>query len=400
MTTARLSDPIRLARYLLREFAPTASVRVRGTTEVAGRSAYRLIMNPRSDVTLIGSVSLAMDVETRLPLRVRVMPSGSHEAAIEAVFTGCRSIEWGAAYSSSGRRPARRSSTPSTISVPDTDGPGRSAERCDVPAGTCRSSARGSSPRWIVRLKNGAPSSLAQQMPYQGPLVSALLIDGPRRDWLLAGPVPLEVLEADADRLWSGSGLAARGLPKRCDPFIAVHPLDLAVEQGEKYGFIGTNGSSKTTTIRMVRGLISPTAGVRIEMFGEPLGPDRGALRRVGALVEEPAFWPYLSGRRNLEYFARAGRGARRHTIAPSTDRGSARHGRVGRRRRSEGEGIQPRHAAAPGYRAGSPRGSGAPGAGRADERARPDRDARGPVAGAWVGRRGTQRARLEPSAR
>ena len=102
------------------------------------------------------------------------------------------------------------------------------------------------------------------------------------------------------------SVLAARGLTKRYGSFTAVHPLDLAVEQGEIYGFIGPNGAGKTTTIRMVLGLISPTAG-SIEMFGEPLGPDRGALRRVGALVEEPAFWPYLSGRRNLEYFARAG---------------------------------------------------------------------------------------------
>ena len=67
---------------------------------------------------------------------------------------------------------------------------------------SCTRRPSGFESRWIVRLKNGAPSSLAQQMPYQGPLVSALLIDGPRRDWLLAGPVPLEVLQADADRLW------------------------------------------------------------------------------------------------------------------------------------------------------------------------------------------------------
>ena len=202
MTTARLSDPIRLARYLLREFAPTASVRVRGTTEVAGRSAYRLIMNPRSDVTLIGSVSLAIDVETRLPLRVRVMPSGSHEAAIEAVFTevsfdrvGRRMFQF--------RPPAGAEVVDALDDLDSRHRRPRAIRRAVRRAGRNVSIiGSGFESRWIVRLKNGAPSSLAQQMPYQGPLVSALLIDGPRRDWLLAGPVPLEVLQADADRLW------------------------------------------------------------------------------------------------------------------------------------------------------------------------------------------------------
>lgn len=100
--------------------------------------------------------------------------------------------------------------------------------------------------------------------------------------------------------------LAARGLTKRYGRFTAVHPLDLAVERGEVYGFIGPNGAGKTTTIRMLLGLIRPSGGA-VELFGAPLGTGRGALARVGALVEEPAFWPYLSGRRNLELLARAG---------------------------------------------------------------------------------------------
>ena len=96
------------------------------------------------------------------------------------------------------------------------------------------------------------------------------------------------------------------GLTKRYGDVPAVDGLDLAVERGELYGFLGPNGAGKTTTIRMALGLIHPTSG-DVEVLGERVTTDRGPMRRVGALVEEPAFWKYLSGRRNLEYFARAG---------------------------------------------------------------------------------------------
>jgi ABC-2 type transport system ATP-binding protein len=96
------------------------------------------------------------------------------------------------------------------------------------------------------------------------------------------------------------------GLTKRYDGAPAVDGLDLSVERGELYGFLGPNGAGKTTTIRMALGLIHATSG-EVEVLGERVTTDRGPLRRVGALVEEPAFWKYLSGRRNLEYFARAG---------------------------------------------------------------------------------------------
>ncbi|MGZ4109707.1 MAG: ABC transporter ATP-binding protein [Actinomycetota bacterium] len=100
--------------------------------------------------------------------------------------------------------------------------------------------------------------------------------------------------------------IRTRGLTKRYEGVAAVDGLDLQVERGELYGFLGPNGAGKTTTIRMALGLIHATSG-EVEVLGEPVSIDRGPLRRVGALVEEPAFWRYLSGRRNLEYFARAG---------------------------------------------------------------------------------------------
>lgn len=115
--------------------------------------------------------------------------------------------------------------------------------------------------------------------------------------------------------------LAARGLTKSYGGVAAVDALDLTVRPGTLYGFLGPNGAGKTTTIRMMLGLIHATSG-EVEVLGSPVRPGQGvaALRRVGALVEEPAFWRYLSGRRNLEYFARA--------AGPADDR-RARLGRV-----------------------------------------------------------------------
>ncbi|WP_270888347.1 ABC transporter ATP-binding protein [Pedococcus sp. 5OH_020] len=94
--------------------------------------------------------------------------------------------------------------------------------------------------------------------------------------------------------------LQTQGLSKRFGDQFAVDSLDLAVPRGAVYGFLGPNGSGKTTTIRMVLGLVTPTSGSRT-LLGLPM-PDRATevLHRVGALVEGPAFHPYLSGRANL----------------------------------------------------------------------------------------------------
>jgi ABC-type multidrug transport system ATPase subunit len=90
------------------------------------------------------------------------------------------------------------------------------------------------------------------------------------------------------------------GLTKRFRRQIAVDRIDLEVTDGAVYGFLGPNGSGKTTTIRMLLGLISPSAG-EISLFGSSLPTGAPAvLRRVGSLVEGPAFHPYLSGRANL----------------------------------------------------------------------------------------------------
>ncbi len=94
------------------------------------------------------------------------------------------------------------------------------------------------------------------------------------------------------------------GLTKRYGSKItAVDDLDLVVKRGEVYGFLGPNGAGKTTTLRMLLGLIKPSSG-KVRVLGERPGSP-ASLSRVGALVESPAFYPYLSGRDNLRVMAR-----------------------------------------------------------------------------------------------
>jgi ABC-type multidrug transport system ATPase subunit len=95
---------------------------------------------------------------------------------------------------------------------------------------------------------------------------------------------------------------------------VAVDGIDLQVPYGAVYGFLGPNGSGKTTTIRMLLGLVRPTSG-EVRLLGEPMPAKAGvALPRVGALVEGPAFHPYLSGRANLGRLDSADRYADPHT--------------------------------------------------------------------------------------
>jgi ABC-2 type transport system ATP-binding protein len=95
--------------------------------------------------------------------------------------------------------------------------------------------------------------------------------------------------------------IATAGLTKRFrSGQVAVDHIDLAVPRGSVYGFLGPNGSGKTTTIRMVLGLVRPTEG-GVTLLGEAMPAALArTLPRVGALVEGPAFHPYLSGRANL----------------------------------------------------------------------------------------------------
>ncbi|MDE3231356.1 MAG: ABC transporter ATP-binding protein, partial [Chloroflexota bacterium] len=94
--------------------------------------------------------------------------------------------------------------------------------------------------------------------------------------------------------------LRVSGLCKRYGERLVVDHLNLEVRRGEVFGFLGPNGAGKTTTIRMILGLVRPTDG-SIEILGRDLADDPAqTLPRVGALVEQPALYNYLSGRDNL----------------------------------------------------------------------------------------------------
>jgi ABC-2 type transport system ATP-binding protein len=93
------------------------------------------------------------------------------------------------------------------------------------------------------------------------------------------------------------------GLSKHFGHVPAVDGIDLHVPVGSVFGFLGPNGSGKTTTIRLLLGLLNPTAG-SARLFGQPMpaaGPEM--LPKVGALIEGPAFYPWLTGSQNLARF-------------------------------------------------------------------------------------------------
>jgi ABC-2 type transport system ATP-binding protein len=101
--------------------------------------------------------------------------------------------------------------------------------------------------------------------------------------------------------------IATDGLTKRFGNVAVVDQLALEVPAGSVFGFLGPNGSGKTTTIRMLLGLISPNDG-EIELFGRPMPADADeVLPLVGALVEGPACYPWLTGKQNLERIDAAG---------------------------------------------------------------------------------------------
>jgi ABC-2 type transport system ATP-binding protein len=97
--------------------------------------------------------------------------------------------------------------------------------------------------------------------------------------------------------------LQVRGLVKRYGDLAAVNGVDLTIEPGDVYGYLGPNGAGKTTSLRMMLGLIRPTAG-SVRLFGRDPWESVRALDGVAGFVEAPMFYPYLTGRRNLELLA------------------------------------------------------------------------------------------------
>jgi ABC-type multidrug transport system ATPase subunit len=108
--------------------------------------------------------------------------------------------------------------------------------------------------------------------------------------------------------------IVTRSLTKRYGSILAVDQVDLDVREGDRYGFLGPNGSGKTTVIRMLLGLVYATSG-EIEVLGQPV-PARSAqvLPQIGSLIEGPAAYGHLSGRANLALLDASGPGGSRRT--------------------------------------------------------------------------------------
>jgi ABC-2 type transport system ATP-binding protein len=99
------------------------------------------------------------------------------------------------------------------------------------------------------------------------------------------------------------AAIEARGLTKRYGAVAAVQGLDLDVRRGAVCGFLGPNGAGKTTTIRMLLGLVKPTSGTA-RILGHAMDDRQALCTQVGAIIETPAFYPFLSGEQNLRVLA------------------------------------------------------------------------------------------------
>ena len=146
------------------------------------------------------------------------------------------------------------------------------------------------------------------------------------------------------------AAVTSAGLTKRFGSQTVVDAIDLDVPTGAVYGFLGPNGSGKTTTIRMLLGLVRPTGG-QIDLLGASMpGGAEAVLPRVGSLVEGPAFHPYLSGRENLARLDSADRYADPRTAAQRIDGALDRVGLLaaaGKRYRAYSLGMRQRLAIA-----------------------------------------------------
>lgn len=191
------ADVVAAAGGALEALAPYADVSVDGTATVAGRPVYQLVLTPRSAMTLIGRITIAIDAESWLPLRFQVIPKGSQDAAIEAGFT---SVSFDAIDPSvftfrppPGATVARMD--PTGLAKPHGTPPMLAPRVPPVTFGS------GFDARVAIELNGPLPSEAAMLLPYAGPLASAITVGDGTDTWLLFGFVGIDTLRADARTL-------------------------------------------------------------------------------------------------------------------------------------------------------------------------------------------------------
>ena len=377
--------PARSARRLLSEAEPVELSRI-GAERVAGRDALGSALVPPTPASSIARVDVWVDAATGLPLQraaVRARaPTSPRWTPASSTSNSSRPTRVRDVLHPAGRAPAVRRG----------DTLRRAAQRraADLPPSRCRTTlaglprrdARGVRPR--PSDSTGAESPLLAVVPVPGrlgrrpatarpsrtrapsgtrsapgsppgrwPSCSSAARAGPRTCSPARSPPrrwPRRPASCRAGRpavtAAPATVIATRGLTKRYGRVRAVDGIDLDVRAGDVYGFLGANGSGKTTTVRMLLGLVLPTSG-EVDVLGERM-PQAGrqVLPRVGALIEGPALYGHLSGRENLALFDASGPGGvAAHPAA--ADRRGARAGRAGRGRPPAGPGVLAGHAAA-----------------------------------------------------
>jgi hypothetical protein len=195
----READLVAFTRRALDALAPYADVAVDSTSIVAGRPAYELTLTPTSIVTLIGRVAVAIDAETRLPLRFRVFPRGSEAAAIDIGFTSVSHDAIDPSMFSFTPPPGttvRQGADVLTGARAWTDG-----HDGEPPVSDPRFFGSGFDQRVAMRLDSPLPAGVGPLLPYAGPLMSAITVDRAGATWLLVGPVSAATLRDDAASL-------------------------------------------------------------------------------------------------------------------------------------------------------------------------------------------------------
>ena len=192
------ADPLTAAREAIHAVAPYASVSVEGTGDVAGRAVYRLVLRPATDRTLVDSIVLSIDAESRLPLRVEVVSRTTGTAALSAGFTSVSFDPIDLAIFTF-TPPEGAQVTDALDAAMD---PSLPADH-EAPSGPApRTFGSGFETRVAVAIDGQVPTTADQLLPYAGPLLSATVVRGDDgTQWLLVGSVPLDVLQADAERL-------------------------------------------------------------------------------------------------------------------------------------------------------------------------------------------------------
>ncbi len=328
---------------MLKAVGKTTVVSVEANVMVAGEPCYQLVLAPKDDRSLIGKVTIAIDGKYGVPLRFQVFAKGAASPAFQFGYTALQFTAPAAAnfdftppsgasltvenLTGDGQKSAagQQSGTSgfgvygkswlTVAEVPQADllkgfgtVPGSSGA-APVNGGSGPGSVLGGDSQAVLNSPARGGQAGARVVGERHPAHHQPVLDADdrrrglhrggraERPLLSRGPRILMTTVLDSPEL----AIASSGLTKRFrGGQLAVDRLDLAVPRGAVYGFLGPNGSGKTTTIRMLLGLAFPTSGsARVLGVDMPDGAVR-VLSRVGSLVEGPAFYPYLSGWDNL----------------------------------------------------------------------------------------------------